>query len=156
MCFSARYTNSVLLSHNACPYGHDLRAAMHSRGRLPSLSLSNRRSAHSTAPDDARPLFSPCSVLCACRLWQQDEPDEKGEIEVDVDKVFGDCIDEVESSGDTKATEATAEFLQSMLGPESKVPTITHGRGWSAALEREGGLLERRVALNCSDDGRAG
>lgn len=49
------------------------------------------------------------------------QPDDEGDIEVDVEDLFADCLKKVEGSDDTKAAEATLDFLNKMLGQESKV-----------------------------------
>ena len=53
--------------------------------------------------------------------FQHNEPDEKGEIVVDLGEVFEACVEQVEAADETRSTEATIEFLNSMLGPDSKV-----------------------------------
>lgn len=40
---------------------------------------------------------------------------------VEVDEVFGECIQEVEKKDGTNATADTADFLDKLIGPDSKV-----------------------------------
>eukprot|EP00904_Undaria_pinnatifida_P005130 jgi/Undpi1/1747/HiC_scaffold_11.g05136.m1 len=54
---------------------------------------------------------------------EHDEPDEKGEIVVDLGEVFEACVEQVEAADEARSTEATTEFLNSMLGPDSKICT---------------------------------
>ncbi|CAM9884108.1 unnamed protein product [Ascophyllum nodosum] len=49
------------------------------------------------------------------------KPDENGEVVIEVDEVFAECIEEVEDADDTKATAETAEFLNKLIGPDSKI-----------------------------------
>lgn len=56
-------------------------------------------------------------------LSSQNAAIENGEDEVVVDAaaVFAECVDEVQNSDDNLAQQATVDFLNSMLGEDSKV-----------------------------------
>lgn len=52
---------------------------------------------------------------------EDNKPADKEEIEVDVGEVFNACVEQVEAADENRSTEATTEFLRSLLGPDSKI-----------------------------------